>query len=256
MKPLTSVKVPLLKGVFEVRLGDVFLPTSKNSLPHGRPGFSDIANEFVSIAILSAGLTIKHIHFIVLCVDSSKYIVSRYNKNSVSLLSTKGKQIEFTDSRILEIFRNNFRRRNSDIVDGTPMYIRDVITRTEVLAGKDARKAKERIIDISQWPNKAISAWVKTHLNLDFDYQVLAEPARDKMKTINTIIKARATKFRQEEDASRVKSESRSIRKVAIDLLEAERRIRTDIIGPQSMLNDGAAIEIINIDPEDDNICI
>jgi hypothetical protein len=185
MNPITSIEIVFNPGgSMKLHLGDILILDSPLEAHNHR----DIS-QFVPLAILAVGFFASKIYFTMLGLDAFQYGISKYTKKGLVLLNRRGKEIKMPEKHIVRFFREFARRRNSDIIDGIPLYLRTLITSTSQLKHSSGCKIGKRLINMVEWPDRSLTTWAKKHLCIPFQFVPRIEHIESRHEMIDAMIK-------------------------------------------------------------------
>jgi len=189
--PMTYKKMRCGIGDIKVRLGDIFLIES------GFCPLNYIELEGLSaLALLTVAFSKNKTYFILLGMDRLKHNVSKHTDKGVVILNNKGKQIKIPRSRVVSIFREFEYGRTADIKNGIHMYLRAVRVNRKIFESTSMRRIPERMINMCEWPDKALVEWAKRHLNLPSEFIPRIENMNNRHDMINRMIKMSIARFK------------------------------------------------------------
>jgi hypothetical protein len=183
--PISHRKMKLYKyGPTTVRLGDILLP----EVPFKPSNYRDVEG-ISGLAFLVSGFNGYKTYLTLLGMDALKHNISKCTDKGVIILSSRGKQIKIQNEKIVDIFRQFQPGHLSDTIYGIPMYLRIAVSDKKRLEGSLLRKVNERLINMCEWPDRALVTWALHHLLLPGTNVPHVENVANRYEMINRMIR-------------------------------------------------------------------
>ncbi len=147
-----------------IRLGSLFL------MPQ-LPSVSNLEDVIGLVPIVAMVTSIRkdldHIHFLMLGLDEARYSPIEMKKGYIEIREKKGHTVKIEAGLLPGIIHNSSNKRRFITDEGIEIYSRIISTTSLRLSRSEFIAMGIRIVDIRDWPIRAIESWAYRHMGID-----------------------------------------------------------------------------------------